>query len=203
MPDTHGIEMSGGLDAHATSTGRDHGRCKFAVIPRGGSRCRAGSAYNGTTRSFVHADPLLIQSLSAAIERRCAIGVRQCPVLSLSLRPSINRGENCDAEEERNEDQSQYARGQLLSLQTMRHVSTLLDGRRVLRRTSHRDTQPSNEIPVGRRRRRSNDMPAPVVDTDTGPWGGDDPADCHWNAQPQAHAASRAAAQDVGILRVL
>ena len=31
--------------------------------------------HNGTTRSFVHGDPLLIQSLSAAIERRCSIAV--------------------------------------------------------------------------------------------------------------------------------
>jgi hypothetical protein len=78
----------------------------------------------GRLGSFVHADPLLIQSLSAAIEQRCSIVVRQYPALSLSLRPPINRGENCDAEEERNENQSQYAGGQLLSPRTMRDVNT-------------------------------------------------------------------------------
>ena len=159
--------------------------------------------HNGTTRSFVHVDPLLIQSLPAAIERRCSIDVRKYPALSPSPCPLMDRGENCDAEERRNENQSQYAGGQLLSLKTMRHVNTLLDGHRAPRRTSHRGTQPSNDTPVGRRRRRSNDTPAPAVETDTGPWGGDDPADCRWNAQPQANAAPCAAAQDVGILRVL
>jgi hypothetical protein len=116
------------------------------------------------------------------------------------IAPLINRGEECDAEEQRNE--SWYAGGLLLSLKTMRHVDTLFDGHQAPRWTSRRSSHP-NGIPVGSRRRRSNDKPAPAVETDAGPWSGNDPADYHWNAQPQANAAPRAAAQDVGILRVL
>jgi hypothetical protein len=202
MPKTHGIEMSGGTRCprHLDRTGSRP--LKIWCYPPRGFRCCTGTVHNGTTRSFVHADPLLIQSLSAN-ERRCSIVVRQYPALSLSPRSLINRGENCDAEERRNENQSQYAGGQLLSLKTLRHVSTLFDGHRAPRRASRRSSQLPSGIPVGRRRGRSNDMPAPAVETDTGPWGGDDPAVCHWNAQPQANAAPCAAAQDVGILRVL
>ena len=156
--------------------------------------------HNGTTRSFVHGGPLLIQSLPPTTEQRRSIVARQYALLSLSLRPSINRGEECEAEEQRNE--SWYAGGLLLSLKTLRHVDTLFDGHQAPRWTSRRSSHP-NGIPVGSRRRRSNDKPASALETDAGPWGGNDPADCHWNAQPQANAAPSAAAQDVGILRVL
>ena len=156
--------------------------------------------HNGTTRSFVHGGPLLIQSLPATPSNAARSSFDSPQFSRCHCAPSINRAEECDAEEQRNE--SWYAGGLLLSLKTLRHVDTLFDGHQAPRWTSRRSSHP-NGIPVGSRRRRSNDKPAPAVETDAGPWGGNDPADCHWNAQPQANAAPCAAAQDVGILRVL
>jgi hypothetical protein len=58
MPAIHGTRRAEELDAHATSTGLDHGRAKLvAVVPRRGSRHGAGPVRGGTTRFFVHIDP--------------------------------------------------------------------------------------------------------------------------------------------------
>src|ERR1700730_1246815 len=55
MPAIHGTRRAEELDAHATSTGLNHGLAKLSVIvPRRGSRRGTGPVGGGTTRSFVH-----------------------------------------------------------------------------------------------------------------------------------------------------
>ncbi len=69
------------------------------------------------------------------------------------------------------------------------------DGHRAPRRTHRRGVRSASGIPAGSRRSKPNDRRASAVETDAGRCDGDDPANCHWHAQPQANAASRAAGQ--------
>src|ERR1700738_4468294 len=75
MPAILGTRRAEELDAHATSTGLDHGLAKLSVIvPRRGSRRGTGSVGGGTTRSFVHVGPLLIRPAPGPWPRGCIDG---------------------------------------------------------------------------------------------------------------------------------
>src|SRR6202165_6130846 len=72
MPPIRGTRRAEQLDAHATSTGLNHGLAKLsAVVPRRGSRRGTGAVGGGTTRSFVHVVPLLYPASARPRPRGC------------------------------------------------------------------------------------------------------------------------------------
>src|ERR1700731_2525612 len=121
-------EASGQLDAHATSTGLNHGLAKLsAVVPRRGSR-RGGVVGGGTTRSFVH-------------------------VVPLPIRPAPG----C---------------GRAVALTTGRKPGPSYCVRRSRRAALRRQARPASGIPAGHCD-RSNDTPAPGLESGAGPSGGE------------------------------
>src|ERR1700737_2244454 len=92
MPAILGTRRAEQLDAHATSTGLNHGLAKLSVVvPRRGSRRGTEPVGGGTTRSFVHVWSFAYPASVWARPRGCIGGwpatrpVARCSCLTTSL----------------------------------------------------------------------------------------------------------------------